>query len=109
MMKRLEHCSYEARLGELGLLGLEKRGLGRELIHVYKYLEGGCQEDGVNSCQLFLAIEWEAVDRNWNMGSSISTQGKTSYCMADRALVQVAQNVCGVSLPKDIQKLCGHT
>lgn len=64
MMKRLEHCSYEARLGELGLLSLEKRRLGREIIHVYKYLERGCQEDRVNSSQWFLAIGREAVDRN---------------------------------------------
>jgi len=64
MMKRLEHCSYEARLGELGLLSLEKRSIRGKLIHVYKYPEGGCQEDGVNSSQWFPAIGQEVAATN---------------------------------------------
>ena len=39
MMKRLEHVSYEERLRELGLVGLEKRGLGGILlIYINKYI-----------------------------------------------------------------------
>jgi len=41
MMRGLEHLSYEERLRKLGLFNLEKAERGP-----YKYLNGGCQEDG---------------------------------------------------------------
>ena len=61
MIRRLEHLSYEERLGELGLFSLEKRRLWGDLIAAFQYLKGVHKQEGE---WLFMRVDRDRTCRN---------------------------------------------
>lgn len=61
MRRALEHLSNEERLRELGPFSLEKRRLREDFMNASKYLQGGCQEDGVRLVAVVLSNRTMAI------------------------------------------------
>lgn len=62
LVKGMGHESYEEQLRELGLLGLEKRKLGENLLALYSYLRGCICQFKTYFCVLCFPVPSYLID-----------------------------------------------
>jgi len=109
MMRGLEHLPYNERLKELSLFRWKNRRLRGDLINVYKFLNGGCQEDGA---RLFSVVPRDTIRGNGhklkhrnihvNMRKNFFTLRVMEHWN------RLPREVCGFSFSGDIQDTPGQ-
>ncbi|KAK4824359.1 hypothetical protein QYF61_013694 [Mycteria americana] len=109
MIKGLEHLTYKERL-RAGTVQPREEKARRDLINVYKYLEGGCKEDRARLFSVVPSNRARGSGHRPKHGGFPLNIRKHFFTEdeGDQALAQVVQRACGVSILGDIQKPFGH-